>query len=63
MQTCGKDVIKRASQTLCLLRAKGNTVHFRRFRTFLVNGETQGPSDLPALVDSRDDDPLFLNLP
>ncbi len=31
-------------------RFKANTVHLRRFRTFLVNGETQGPSDLPALA-------------
>jgi hypothetical protein len=37
---------------MCLLHSsQGSTaVHLRRFRTFLVNGETQGPSDLPALA-------------
>jgi hypothetical protein len=30
-------------------RAKGNTVHLKLAGILVVNGKTQGPSDLPAL--------------
>jgi hypothetical protein len=45
-----------------IVRAKANTVRLTGFRTYLVNAETQGPSDLPpaeAWVNPRNDVRFF----
>src|SRR5947207_708436 len=45
-----------------IISAKGQYCSLSDFGTFVVNGQMQGPSDLPALarVNHRDDDPFFI---